>query len=619
MNLEEFKSGSDFEKIHTHLFSQCNTTSLSKLRTAFDMYKKQQEIFKAQRFLKRANRWFEKVVLYPWQEEIRNVLVSAVHPRKIIWLYDAGGNVGKTLFCSKFSDLYSKEAFYGTNCKSERDLFHAIVQAKIQDLRIVLLDFARTEGNNVNYAVLEKIKNGRWISEKYGGEIRKDMQPHVVVCANFPPKFRDTLSADRWLIGHIQSDTKEVVWSEVKMSSKNHWEMVETPHLMEKYFVEVVASKSSDDDSDSDMDVRDMITPRSIRRAGSTVSSHDESMRSFSSGYGSQNDGSQNEVVQAPLTMVPATETESELNSTGVTSGGASIIASQMAITTITGNDDSKEPDLFDEPGSATTTEKVDSPVTEDNISHKSDTEVTDNNNAVGCSAKNTTPEKENTDVTEKNNSVPSSCENETVENVQSDVTGKSSIADGLEETSLTEIEVANVTSKSEVVTPPAFDSDTMFNETSEDDSSFRDLTAAVVNTFLQHKSDDTGSEKLSGDEDAVKEVDSVAKNLSELHAITTTLSQVKDTPNEDLPIAQHDTVSECDEADDADDFASMPPDRNTVVNLIPSSKKTPNRRQRKKKNPNVTKREEKSSANVTKTEDTYPFTPAEVQNRIDS
>ena len=70
-----------------------------------------------------------------------------------------------------------------------------------------------------------------------------------------------------------------------------------------------------------------------------------------------------------------------------------------------------------------------------------------------------------------------------------------------------------------------------------------------------------------------MKEGDSVAKNLSELHDIATSLSVGKDTRNEDLPITQQDTASEYDEADD-DDFVSVSHNRNAVVSLSPPKKK---------------------------------------------
>ena len=56
----------------------------------------------------------------------------------------------------------------------------------------------------INYQVMESIKNGRVFSAKYESKMKVFDPPHVICFANFEPK-REAMSADRWAIVDLEA------------------------------------------------------------------------------------------------------------------------------------------------------------------------------------------------------------------------------------------------------------------------------------------------------------------------------------------------------------------------------------------------------------------------------
>ena len=64
---------------------------------------------------------------------------------------------------------------------------------------IFLVDLARCEAQNLNYALLEKLKNGAWMSTKYEGKKASYKNGQVIVAMNELPDVTK-LSQDRYEI-----------------------------------------------------------------------------------------------------------------------------------------------------------------------------------------------------------------------------------------------------------------------------------------------------------------------------------------------------------------------------------------------------------------------------------
>lgn len=69
------------------------------------------------------------------------------------------------------------------------------------------MDIARSEVDQLNYATLEKLKDGYWLDGKYEGEkVYRPEPANVVVLSNEMP-IVDKLSKDRWEIYELKNDS----------------------------------------------------------------------------------------------------------------------------------------------------------------------------------------------------------------------------------------------------------------------------------------------------------------------------------------------------------------------------------------------------------------------------
>lgn len=142
-------------------------------------------------------------VLRPWQQLIVEELRTKPDSRKIIWMWEPTGNVGKTALakyiCSTFRALY-------LNGKGS-DAKYAVSQyVKDKTLEVVVFGYPRTAEDYVSYASIEEIKDGIFFSNKYEAGMCMYDTPHVLVLANFEPDY-SRMSADRWDVRQIAGPT----------------------------------------------------------------------------------------------------------------------------------------------------------------------------------------------------------------------------------------------------------------------------------------------------------------------------------------------------------------------------------------------------------------------------
>ncbi len=132
---------------------------------------------------------------YEWQQNIINIVSGNPDPRKIHWVWEPYGNVGKTIVC-KHLVLKYQAIIVGGKC---RDAMYAIAMALKSDLpvNIIVFDIPRSSYGRLSYQALETIKNGLFFSSKYESGMVCINIPHVIVFANAPPD-KSMLSDDRW-------------------------------------------------------------------------------------------------------------------------------------------------------------------------------------------------------------------------------------------------------------------------------------------------------------------------------------------------------------------------------------------------------------------------------------
>lgn len=134
---------------------------------------------------------FDNIVWYPWQQGILDGLNQPVHNRKVTWLYEETGNVGKstlTRYLASIGKAYTPDV------------------SKIQDILynynyepVVIFDIPRSKEEHIDhfYTAIEQFKNGHFTSTKYEPRHMLFKSPHVIVFANFYPN-TSKLSMDRW-------------------------------------------------------------------------------------------------------------------------------------------------------------------------------------------------------------------------------------------------------------------------------------------------------------------------------------------------------------------------------------------------------------------------------------
>lgn len=141
--------------------------------------------------------------LLPWQQNLEREILAPTHgeyikqglsppkglDRKIIWVVDLVGGVGKSTFADHATAAYPR-------CVKLENSKSADIARFLKKPRIVFFDFTKTMGEFVNYGVIESVKNGSIFSPKYDSTMKKFGRPHVIVLANFYPE-REKFSRER--------------------------------------------------------------------------------------------------------------------------------------------------------------------------------------------------------------------------------------------------------------------------------------------------------------------------------------------------------------------------------------------------------------------------------------
>lgn len=137
---------------------------------------------------------------YKWQTDLAVIIDTNPDDRKIHWLWESEGNVGKTAFCKW---AYVNKGATIIQNGSSKDLAYAIPDSPT----CVIVNLPRTSEDRVNYSALESIKDGLFFSPKYESGTKIFDPPHLIVFANFEP-LTSAMSKDRWKIIKIENNCK---------------------------------------------------------------------------------------------------------------------------------------------------------------------------------------------------------------------------------------------------------------------------------------------------------------------------------------------------------------------------------------------------------------------------
>lgn len=141
--------------------------------------------------------------LYEWQNELLTKLNEKPNERKIIYIYENEGNVGKSAFIKY---ILVREIFKIGYCDGgkKNDIINMIYNLKY-DPYVVFFDLPRENEGHISSSAIESIKNGMIFNSKFESGFKVFNSPHIVIFSNYPPANTELLSKDRWEIYKIEN------------------------------------------------------------------------------------------------------------------------------------------------------------------------------------------------------------------------------------------------------------------------------------------------------------------------------------------------------------------------------------------------------------------------------
>lgn len=133
-----------------------------------------------------------------WQSELLNMINEDKHSRKVFWVVDSVGGGGKSFF-SQYAMRNGKGIIFNDFSYSDNSFLY-------NGEETVIFDIPRdTDLDTVSLQLVEDLKNGYMISQKY--EVRKKIFeiPSILVFSNTRPD-AGKLSRDRWSLFNLLQD-----------------------------------------------------------------------------------------------------------------------------------------------------------------------------------------------------------------------------------------------------------------------------------------------------------------------------------------------------------------------------------------------------------------------------
>lgn len=158
----------------------------------------------------------EDIPSEPWHEEF--MTNTAERPnrrqkRQVTWYYDKKGGAGKTMLARYLKITEPNKWFVAKDMGTSKDAATVISNALSSGWTShgIIIDFPRSAENHKRiYSYIEEIKDGFVTTQKYQGATCVFNIPHLIVFANWLPKFY-MLSRDRWNVRTLKRVDGEVI------------------------------------------------------------------------------------------------------------------------------------------------------------------------------------------------------------------------------------------------------------------------------------------------------------------------------------------------------------------------------------------------------------------------
>lgn len=146
-------------------------------------------------------RIFNKMPLRPWQQRLRD-MADSFDMRKIDIIYDAQGNIGKSMF-SEFME-YEGLAEEIPPFRLMDDIFQWVCSRPVKKCYIIDMPRGMKKDKLGDlYAGIEVIKNGVAYDKRYNAKKLRFDRPRIFVFTNTLPCF-DLMSKDRWNVWTVK-------------------------------------------------------------------------------------------------------------------------------------------------------------------------------------------------------------------------------------------------------------------------------------------------------------------------------------------------------------------------------------------------------------------------------
>ena len=150
----------------------------------------------------------QNVTLRPWQEELMTEIENPSY-REVLWVKGINGCEGKSWFQNYIESKYGwNKVVSGMDIKAKNSsICHALGKRPLTTTDIFLFNVGKANTmDEVNYEVLEKIKDGKLLASKYDSKELRIRTPNVVIVfSNDSPKLKQ-LATDRWCIFSISDN-----------------------------------------------------------------------------------------------------------------------------------------------------------------------------------------------------------------------------------------------------------------------------------------------------------------------------------------------------------------------------------------------------------------------------
>lgn len=140
--------------------------------------------------------------LFYWEKDIIGELKLLPDDRKINWIWESEGGVGKTTFQKWIFCNYQKVVVLSGKAS---DMKNGIINYQAENgylPTIVLINVPRSNIEYLSFQGIEEIKDMFFFSGKYEGGMVCNRSPHVYIFANSAPD-KEKMSKDRWKVRQI--------------------------------------------------------------------------------------------------------------------------------------------------------------------------------------------------------------------------------------------------------------------------------------------------------------------------------------------------------------------------------------------------------------------------------